>query len=906
MAINALSHQAFFNSLLAESTTHYVQDNSVIFQLNNTQYLRLGLSYYSENGRHHYDGKIQLLEGDNQQDIKFSQALDLILTEHFAEITTASKETFKKRVLDSTDYINRAQQAVLKRRENQADQFINYEQNLSAGHSMHPAAKSCEPLNIEQQQAYLPEFAGEFSVHWFAVHKDQLAGQSIDIELKQLLQDLFKQSFADSIQTQWPLHGLDEQWLPLPMHPIQAQAWRDSKQAQTLAEQVKDLQLTSSGWQATSSSRSIYHPNLPWMLKVSLPIKLTNSLRLLSEQECQRGVQFSELLQTTAGKEMQQRLPNSYFIEEPAWASIQDKQGKVLDLPMVSFRENPFYQASKEKLTLDKADYYCLASINQASSEQPSKISLFISEYAKQKGYCYEHAALHWLSAFWDNVLSPICIARSDYGIVLLAHQQNILVKIQDNLPVAAAYRDCQGIGLTDLALTRFDEVLSEQGANYFMPAEELNPFHAYYIIGNTLLNTIANIAAFAEVSEQSLLNLSKDKLTQLAANHPQDDSFYQYLLHSDTLRWKRNFYCFLADFNEASLKDPSIIYCDINNPLKLNEQTQLTHKTLATGRQFCFADQQQEKSLLSFSVRELGKTLANVQVTNNAQCAEVNFQHTAHNQFKTDIELWWSIIEHCFYQTQAQQLTCNYYPQTALKLLEASETNRLSLQQFLDTAPLWRVPQPYFKEQARLVAETGIEHPSRPQTPVGKVYTRYFYHLKRQITFRVIDKQRDLDCFNLWHNHPIIYPVWELEGDKESHYQYLEKMEKDNHQYAVIGEFNGVPFGYFEVYWTPEDRLGPYYDYHDYDRGVHILVGNFNFRAGVYFDAWGCAILHYCFLDDKRTQNIMGEPRAENHRVVKITERLGLQKQFEFDFPHKRAALLKCERERFFNEFII
>ena len=65
-------------------------------------------------------------------------------------------------------------------------------------------------------------------------------------------------------------------------------------------------------------------------------------------------------------------------------------------------------------------------------------------------------AANQWLSNFLDNVIAPLCIARSDYGIILLAHQQNILLEIKEYLPVGMKYRDCQGIALTDIALKRF------------------------------------------------------------------------------------------------------------------------------------------------------------------------------------------------------------------------------------------------------------------------------------------------------------------------------------------------------------------------------------------------------------------------------------------------------------------
>lgn len=904
--MNALSHQAFFNSLFAETDNKKQQGDSAFLPLSETMSLQLQLSYISPAWRHRYTGSIILHHGAIQEEIQFEQALALILDNLYPSISEQKRKLFSNRVLDSNKYIESAEQSLMDREENQENAFIQFEQNLTAGHSMHPAAKSCEPLNQQQQQQYLPEHAAQFSIEWFAVHQSHLVGDSVAGTLQSNLNAFYDNAIKEGAQDT-DNYLLDPEWIPLPMHPLQAKAWRESEDALTLNEVVKDLHTHSSGWTATSSSRALYHPHQPWMLKVSLPVKLTNSLRLLTSSETKRGVQFSKLLQTPAGEEMQQRLPNSYFIEEPLWCSIINNQGTTLDLPIISFRENPFYQKTDSQPLLKKEQYYCLASANQVTSQQ-TRIVTWINNYAQDQHLCFEHAASYWFSEFLDNVIAPICIARSDYGIVLLAHQQNILLNVVNNLPVGVAYRDCQGIGLTDQALATFSAVLENEPAHYFMPADELNPYHAYYVIANSLLSTIANIASTGLVSEKTLWSLSQDKISELAASHPRDGSFYQYLLQSPTLSWKRNFYCFLADHNEATLADPSQIYCQINNPLQQLNTDQLIFKKIATGRTLCFANQQDNnsESFISFSIRERGQKLAQATIEKRGTHCYLAFSEGGNEHYKTDPHLWWSAAEHGFYQLNVKQLRSNYYPPTIESLVQENADNNLLLTQFLNVAPLWREPQPYLVDVQRHISETGIEYPTRPARPEGIVYSRYFYHLKRQITFRVIDSIRDLSCFNKWHNHPIISPVWELEGSKNSHKAYLEKMEKDPHQYAVIGEFDGIPFGYFEVYWTPEDRLGPYYEYQEHDRGVHILVGNFNFRNGIYFDAWGSAILHYCFLDDLRTESIMGEPRADNHRVVKITERIGLQKLFEFDFPHKRAALLKCDRERFFNQFVI
>jgi acetyl CoA:N6-hydroxylysine acetyl transferase len=46
-----------------------------------------------------------------------------------------------------------------------------------------------------------------------------------------------------------------------------------------------------------------------------------------------------------------------------------------------------------------------------------------------------------------------------------------------------------------------------------------------------------------------------------------------------------------------------------------------------------------------------------------------------------------------------------------------------------------------------------------------------------------------------------------------------------------------------------------------------------------------------------------MGEPRATHRKMLSYCGDAAYETLKEFDFPHKRAALVCCERERFFRE---
>lgn len=897
---HALTMQHFLNSFLLETGAARVEEQVVRLPLNAGRELVIPLAYVSAAGRHRYRGELLLSTPQGQQPVDFDSAMAEIVEHYFDSVAASDKAKFVQRVLDSDSYVRRADAALHARPAAQG--FIDSEQSLSGGHSMHPAPKCNEPLSEQEQEAYLPEFGAQFAIEWFAVKRSCLVGEYVGGDMAQALMALFEQQTGQSMAA---LPGAE--WLPLPLHPLQAREWRRTRGEYHLAaDAVQDLQLSSGGWTATSSSRAIYHPHCPWMLKVSLPVRLTNSLRLMTEPEARRGTQFSKLMATPAGEELQQRFAHACFIQEPMWCSVQDEDGQTLDLPLVSFRHNPFYAAQDEQAPLNGERFYMLASLNQdAGDGRDNHITGWIKAYAAQHGYTNELAARHWMSAFMQRVMAPLCVARSDYGIVMLAHQQNLLLEIEQGMPVGVAVRDCQGFGLTTLAKERFAEVLDNEAPQYFMEWDELNPYHAYYVIGNTLLNTIASIAVSGIISEADLWQLCRLELDALAKQHPKDNSFYQYVLQSPTLRWKRNFFCFLSAHNEATLKDPSIIYCDIANPLQWpagEHSVTKVHKPLPGGRRItiaenaiaenAIAEKQHADAAAQFELLEHGRSVAAFSLR---PCGDDVTELHSESIDVSDAMLWWSAIEHAFYSARLEQIRIPGWPQGS-KLLSKAE--------FLEHSPLWLHAAQDTCAVTMTTAVNGSRHPLRPLHPTGVVFQRYFYHLKRTLTFRVIEIERDLPTFHRWHNHPVVAQMWELEGSLDEHRQYLNKQKQDDHIYGLIAEFDGVSFGYLEVYWAAEDRIGPHYQYGLFDKGVHMLVGNFAYRGGTYFDTWAKSIVHYCFQQEPRTESVVGEPRADNQRVLKLNARVGMQVQFEFDFPHKRSALIQCGRERFFQQF--
>jgi hypothetical protein len=89
----------------------------------------------------------------------------------------------------------------------------------------------------------------------------------------------------------------------------------------------------------------------------------------------------------------------------------------------------------------------------------------------------------------------------------------------------------------------------------------------------------------------------------------------------------------------------------------------------------------------------------------------------------------------------------------------------------------------------------------------------------------------------------------------------------------------------------SKENHVGPYISDGpgDWDRGLHVLVGEDKFRGAerckLFITVhqpdltknnraatqWHRALIHYCFLTDPRTEKVMAEPKAANTSVLKV-----------------------------------
>ncbi|NKC19681.1 MULTISPECIES: GNAT family N-acetyltransferase [Pseudoalteromonas] len=177
-----------------------------------------------------------------------------------------------------------------------------------------------------------------------------------------------------------------------------------------------------------------------------------------------------------------------------------------------------------------------------------------------------------------------------------------------------------------------------------------------------------------------------------------------------------------------------------------------------------------------------------------------------------------------------------------------------------------------------------------------------YNSQLNKTVRFKLISKA-DLPLFCQWMNDPRVAHFWQQAWSEEKQWQYLSERLADNYSLPLIMYFDEQPFGYVEVYWAELDKLAGYYEWQPKDRGIHLLVGEQSCRGPENFRAWMTSLSHLIYLGHEDTQRIVLEPRHDNARLLTRIAELGYHSQFEFDFPHKRAALVMAEKASFYRD---
>ncbi len=561
------SMQAFLNCYLRETGAGVVKDaDTVPVETDAARVVRVSLdqqgltlyapfAYESETGRHcfagfFYEGATDVLPLDAHTLVALC-VKELSLSRDGDPGELAHRATLSRRAIER--FVRERDDDVT----SPAATFSEAEQSLLFGHLMHPTPKSRQGMG--DNPAFAPELRGSFQLHYARVAPELVEDFSA---LSHSASEWVKADLAATGHES--LVDTDDVFVPL--HPRQA---AHLKRQPAVEETVTDGAIEFLGplgreFYPTTSVRTLYAPDAPFMVKTSLPVRITNSLRTNTREELPRGVAVADLLDTEVGDDLRQTFPDFDVIRDPASLTVTLGEGESGFETVL--RANPF-PGDPERVTPLVA--LCQDAPTGATD---SRLGRLIREIAEREGRSTDAVSQEWFCEYLIRSVRPALWLYLEQGLGVEAHQQNSVLALDDaGYPDTFYYRDNQGYYLPESKQAAVESVLPNAADRLgtCCPDEVADERLRYYLILNNAFGLVNAFGCAGLCDERDLLSILREELEHCRAFDHDDSSLLTDLLEAPTLPCKANLLTRFHDMDElvGSLENQSV-YTDIDNPL--------------------------------------------------------------------------------------------------------------------------------------------------------------------------------------------------------------------------------------------------------------------------------------------------------------------------------------------------
>ncbi|MCA1438625.1 IucA/IucC family siderophore biosynthesis protein [Ensifer sp. IC4062] len=533
--------------------------------------LDLPVLYRSPTGHHLFGEPVTLTGKEGSQAISIVEAITAVVER--LEPSAAAKEgqadllkrTHSSRLLIEAALEARA--ADLAGLVGDEVSFIAAEQGLIAGHGIHPCPKSREGMTEAEERRYSPEFAAGFPMRWFAVDRSRFhTGHSEGLPSAE---DWLKKAMGsdlDIIRSRLP----EGDFALLPVHPWQAEHMLKDPAVAVLVADGRLIDCGEAGkpWFPTSSVRTLYRPDAPFMLKVSLGVGITNSVRINLARELLRGDDMYRFRRHRLWQDFSRSYPGLTLVPDPAYMGVK-VDGVVIDGLSVSMRENPFTGADADR------NVSLLAALCEHLPGRGSRLGTLLRKRARLEGRPLEAVARDWFERFLTVFVRPVFGLYLRHGIAMEAHQQNILIEIEDGYPIGVFYRDNQGFFHHERAHKALAEALPGLGepSESVFGEEAVDERLLYYAFINSVLGMVGALGREGLASETILLAMLRSELLRIEALEGANSHLVRKML-APTLQCKANLKTRLARMDElVGPLETQSVYLEIKNPLLETEK---------------------------------------------------------------------------------------------------------------------------------------------------------------------------------------------------------------------------------------------------------------------------------------------------------------------------------------------
>ena len=238
------------------------------------------------------------------------------------------------------------------------------------------------------------------------------------------------------------------------------------------------------------------------MLKLSLGVRITNSVRVNLAKELARGVEVHRLLAAGLGAELAARFPCFAIVRDPAWLTLRTGEDRAESGFEVVLRENP-YPAG------DGTDASVVAALcHPGPGGGPSRLAALVRELAAAGGRPAAAVAAEWFRRYLAVAADPLLWLYAARGIALEAHQQNSVVELAGGWPAGFRYRDNQGYYFKASAADRLRRLVPDlnQASDTVCDDAVADERFGYYLAVNHLFGIVGTLGRDGVADEGDLL----------------------------------------------------------------------------------------------------------------------------------------------------------------------------------------------------------------------------------------------------------------------------------------------------------------------------------------------------------------------------------------------------------------
>lgn len=394
-------------------------------------------------------------------------------------------------------------------------------QCLLAGHPKFIFNKGRRSWGLNALRQYAPEYQGQFRLHWVAAKCGAFVWCADEqFPPATLLDSALDQAERQRFDRRWRELSLDDNWIPVPLHPWQ---WQQ-KIALHFLPQLAEGELIELGefgddYLAQQSLRTLTNISRSSAFDIKLPLTIYNTscYRGIPGKYISAGPAASRWLQQVFAEDGTLRASGAKILGEPAagymthqtYAALAKAPYRYQEMLGVIWRENPScYLQDGEQAIL-------MATLMETDNRSRPLIAAYIARSGL--------SAEAWLQQLFSAVVLPIYHLMCRYGVALIAHGQNITLVMKDNLPQRVLLKDFQG----DMRLV--DQNFPEAASLPKVVKEVTMRLPADYLIHDlqtghfvTVLRFISPLMQCCGVSETRFYQLLAQVLQRYMAQHPE------------------------------------------------------------------------------------------------------------------------------------------------------------------------------------------------------------------------------------------------------------------------------------------------------------------------------------------------------------------------------------------------